>query len=100
MQVENCKLKDYGGAYEVFLQKNSGEAEVMAANSDQQKEVAKKQVKSRSKVSFSACLGLHITANSVLNLVPEGVLPKTPASQHLKVFECCLIQTPMKAFDR
>ena len=53
MQVEGCKLRDYGGDYELFLEKNSKEAKAMSDKQDKQKELAKSQIKSKSKVSSS-----------------------------------------------
>lgn len=50
MQVEGCKLRDYGGDYELFLEKNSKEAEKMADKATKQKELQKSQIKSKSKV--------------------------------------------------
>lgn len=48
--MEGCKLRDYGGDYEVFLEQNAGEAEIMAEKVEKQKEVQKKQIKAKSKV--------------------------------------------------
>lgn len=50
MQVEGHKLKDYGGDYELFLEKNASEADVMAEKQAKQKELEKKQIKAKSKV--------------------------------------------------
>ena len=51
MQVENNKLKNYGGDYEVFLEKNAAEAEAIAGKEVKVKEQLKKQIKSKNKVS-------------------------------------------------
>ena len=48
-QVENCKLKDYEGNYERFLEKNEGEADVMAEKEAKKKELEKSQIKAKSK---------------------------------------------------
>ena len=48
-QVENCKLKDYEGNYERFLENNEGEADVMAEKEAKKKELEKSQIKAKSK---------------------------------------------------
>ena len=48
--MEGCKLKDYGGDYEVFMEENQEEAEIMAEKEEVKKEQAKKQIKAKSKV--------------------------------------------------
>ena len=53
VQVEGCKLRDYGGDYELFLEKNSKEAKTMADKEVKQKELQKSQIKSKSKVRAS-----------------------------------------------
>lgn len=53
-QVENCKLKDYEGNYERFLEKNEGEADVMAEKEAKKKELEKSQIKAKSKAR-TAC---------------------------------------------
>lgn len=60
--MEACKLKDYGGNYELFLEKNKKEADKMAEKQGRQKELQKSQIKSKSKVgrSSKACLPLLI----------------------------------------
>ena len=50
LQVEGCKLKDYGGDYNVFIEGNEVEAEKMAEKEEAQKEQAKSQIKAKSKV--------------------------------------------------
>ena len=50
LQVEGCKLRDYEGNYERFLEKNEGEAEFMAEKEAKKKELEKSQIKSKSKV--------------------------------------------------
>lgn len=47
--MENCKLKDYEGNYERFLEKNEGEADVMAEKEAKKKELEKSQIKAKSK---------------------------------------------------
>ena len=47
--MENCKLKDYEGDYEFFLEKNEGEADVMAEKEAKKKELEKSQIKAKSK---------------------------------------------------
>lgn len=65
LQVEGCKLRDYGGDYELFLSKNASEASVMADKAAKQRELEKKQIKAKSKArpfrpqSFECGLGLH-----------------------------------------
>ncbi|KAK9842531.1 hypothetical protein WJX81_004688 [Elliptochloris bilobata] len=49
--VEKCKLKDYEGDYELFLEKNEGEAGVMAEKEAKKKELEKSQIKAKSKMS-------------------------------------------------
>ena len=49
--MESGKLRDYGGNYDVFLARNASEATVMADKEEKQKELAKKQIKAKSKVS-------------------------------------------------
>ena len=48
-QVENCKLRDYEGDYDLFLEKNEGEADAMAEKEAKKKEVEKSQIKAKSK---------------------------------------------------
>ena len=50
VQVENCKLRDYEGNYDRFLEKNEGEAEVMAEKEAKRRELEKSQIKAKSKV--------------------------------------------------
>ncbi len=58
LQVEGCKLRDYEGNYERFLEKNEGEAEIMAEKEAKKKELEKSQIKAKSKVpSPSLCIG-------------------------------------------
>jgi ATPase subunit of ABC transporter with duplicated ATPase domains len=47
--VENCKLRDYEGDYDLFLEKNEGEADAMADKEAKKKEVEKSQIKAKSK---------------------------------------------------
>ncbi len=47
--MENCKLRDYEGDYDLFLEKNEGEADVMAEKEAKKKEVEKSQIKAKSK---------------------------------------------------
>lgn len=49
-QVENNKLKNYGGDYDMFLEKNAAEATAMAEKEVKAKEQLKSQIKSKSKV--------------------------------------------------
>lgn len=51
LQVEACKLRDYGGDYDIFLEKNTKEAATMSEKLDKQKELQKSQIKAKSKVS-------------------------------------------------
>lgn len=56
-QVEDCSLRDYEGNYNRFLEKNEGEAEVMAEKEAKRRELEKSQIKAKSKVSICAsCL--------------------------------------------
>lgn len=48
-QVEKCKLRDYEGDYDLFLEKNEGEADAMAEKEAKKKEVEKSQIKAKSK---------------------------------------------------
>jgi hypothetical protein len=50
-QVENCTLRDYEGNYDRFLEKNEGEAVVMAEKEAKKRELEKSQIKAKSKVS-------------------------------------------------
>ena len=56
--MENCKLKDYEGNYERFLEKNEGEADVMAEKEAKKKELEKSQIKAKSKARTPAA-GSH-----------------------------------------
>ncbi len=49
-QVEGCTLRDYEGNYDRFLEKNEGEAEVMAEKQAKKRELEKSQIKAKSKV--------------------------------------------------
>ncbi|BDA42998.1 probable energy-dependent translational throttle protein EttA [Coccomyxa sp. Obi] len=49
--VESCSLRDYEGNYDRFLEKNEGEAEVMAEKEAKKRELEKSQIKAKSKVS-------------------------------------------------
>ena len=61
LQVDNCKLKDYKGDYEVFMEENQDEADVMAEKEKAQKEQAKSQIKAKSKVySWLFCVSFHL----------------------------------------
>ena len=51
MQVEGCKLRDYEGNYDRFLEKNDDEAEIMAEKEAKKKELEKSQIKAKSKVT-------------------------------------------------
>ncbi len=51
-QVESCSLHDYEGNYDRFLEKNEGEAEVMAEKESKKRELEKSQIKAKSKVRF------------------------------------------------
>lgn len=62
-QVEGCKLKDYGGDYNVFMEGNEVEAEKMAQKEEAQKEQAKSQIKAKSKVSLLSLLRLLMVPN-------------------------------------
>jgi hypothetical protein len=50
IQVEDNKLKDSGGDYETFLEKNEVEATAMAEKEGKLKEQQKSQIKSKNKV--------------------------------------------------
>ena len=54
-QVEGAKLRDYEGNYEEFLEKNEGEAVVMAAKEDKMREIEKDNIKAKSKMSKVCC---------------------------------------------
>lgn len=58
LQVEGCKLKDYGGDYNVFIEGNEVEAEKMAEKEEAQKEQAKKQIKAKSKVNTESAASI------------------------------------------
>jgi ATPase subunit of ABC transporter with duplicated ATPase domains len=60
--VENCKLKDYEGTYDRFLEKNESEAEVMAEKEAKKREIEKSQIKAKSKVCI---LGLILVLAQV-----------------------------------
>jgi len=51
-QVEDCSLRDYEGNYSRFLEKNEGEAEVMAEKEAKRRELEKSQIKAKSKVGM------------------------------------------------
>ncbi|KAI3431868.1 hypothetical protein D9Q98_010619 [Chlorella vulgaris] len=51
--VEDGKLVDYQGDYELFLEKNEVEAEVMAVKEEKAKEIEKSTIKAKSKMSKS-----------------------------------------------
>lgn len=55
VQVEKCKLKDYEGDYELFLEKNEKEADVMAEKEAKKKELEKSQIKAKSKARAAPC---------------------------------------------
>ena len=57
--MENCKLRDYEGDYDLFLEKNEGEADAMA-----EKEAKKKEVE-KSRRAGSCMVGVCSTAASV-----------------------------------
>ena len=60
--MEGSKLRDYGGDYELFLEKNSKEARAMSDKETKQKELQKSQIKSKSKVgSCSAHKAGHLS---------------------------------------
>jgi len=52
IQVENFLLRDYGGDYDTFLEKNLVEAEAMSEKAVKVKELQKSQIKSKNKVSW------------------------------------------------
>lgn len=60
LQVEKCKLRDYEGDYERFLEKNETEAEVIAEKEAKKKEIEKSQIKAKSKVLECVCPYLHL----------------------------------------
>lgn len=47
---EDQKLKDFQGDYEYYLSQNDVEAEKMAVKEERQEEIAKAQIKAKSKV--------------------------------------------------
>ncbi|GAB4823640.1 hypothetical protein N2152v2_010686 [Parachlorella kessleri] len=51
VMVENGKLVDYKGDYEVFLEENEDEAEKMAAKEEKAREIEKSNIKAKSKMS-------------------------------------------------
>lgn len=63
LQVENCKLRDYEGDYERFLEKNEAEAEVIAEKEAKKKEIEKSQIKAKSKVFL--LFGHHSAASFI-----------------------------------
>lgn len=50
-QVENCKLRDYKGDYEYFLEQNEDEAAKMEAKEEKAKEIAQDSIKAKSKMT-------------------------------------------------
>lgn len=49
--VEDLQLKDFKGDYEYFLEQNDGEAAKMEVKEERQREVAKDNIKAKSKMS-------------------------------------------------
>ena len=62
--MEGCKLRDYEGNYERFLEKNEDEAEVMAEKEAKKKELEKSQIKAKSKVLLAPHVGCVLTRSN------------------------------------
>eukprot|EP00197_Chlamydomonas_leiostraca_P006476 CAMPEP_0202869404 /NCGR_PEP_ID=MMETSP1391-20130828/12431_1 /ASSEMBLY_ACC=CAM_ASM_000867 /TAXON_ID=1034604 /ORGANISM="Chlamydomonas leiostraca, Strain SAG 11-49" /LENGTH=706 /DNA_ID=CAMNT_0049549717 /DNA_START=43 /DNA_END=2163 /DNA_ORIENTATION=- len=51
LQVEKCKLRDFKGDYEYYLEQNSEEAAKMEVKEERQKEIEKDNIKAKSKMT-------------------------------------------------
>ena len=54
--MEDCQLRDYQGDYEIFLEQNETEAEVMEEKEERRRELEKTQIKAKSKVCLHVAL--------------------------------------------
>ena len=69
--MESCSLRDYEGNYDRFLEKNEGEAEVMAEKEAKKRELEKSQIKAKSKVrcpcmAFLLCAAVYTRAGPAI----------------------------------
>ena len=75
LQVERCKLRDFGGTYETFLTQNAVEAAKMEEKETKKRDIEKSLIKSKSKVRAAKERGFMLRSSREWSSLWAVILP-------------------------